>query len=272
MFHLAVLTGSPDFHVAAQQLAQQLKLPLLDKPDPSIDYLLRLDEAGLSLIIQNQQITKPFYLDFSKAKIMQRSAKATKYNELIVKAVGQKNKFILDATAGFGYDAFLLASVGHQVTLIEQSPLVSALLEDALRRASHCAPLNEIAQRMHPICANSLHHLNALMPESKPDVIYLDPMFPASKKTAKSKKEMQILQHLIGESEDSNLRLLFESALQHAKNRVVVKRPRIGHPLCHTIPAFSLCGKAIRFDIYLCHLDKAQNSSIKQSPRSDTTI
>ena len=42
---------------------------------------------------------------------------------------------MLDATAGLGRDAFVLASLGCQVTLIERVPAVAALLENGIERA-----------------------------------------------------------------------------------------------------------------------------------------
>ena len=42
---------------------------------------------------------------------------------------------VVDATAGLGRDAFVLASLGCRVTLIERSPVVAALLQDGLARA-----------------------------------------------------------------------------------------------------------------------------------------
>ena len=39
---------------------------------------------------------------------------------------------LLDATAGLGRDAFVLAELGCTLTLIERQPLIAALLEDGL--------------------------------------------------------------------------------------------------------------------------------------------
>ena len=57
---------------------------------------------------------------------------------MIAKAVGIAQGVrpqVLDATAGLGKDAFVLASLGCQMTLIERQPLIAALLEDGLARA-----------------------------------------------------------------------------------------------------------------------------------------
>src|SRR3954466_8676598 len=47
---------------------------------------------------------------------------------------------IIDATAGLGRDAFMLASLGAHVTLIERSPEVHALLQEGLAKASAAGP------------------------------------------------------------------------------------------------------------------------------------
>ena len=84
----------------------------------------------------------------------------------------------------------------------------------------------------------------------RPEVIYLDPMFPPRTKSAKVKKEMRLFHQLLGADPDAEAMLPL--ARQVASRRVVVKRPRLApllHPdiSCH----HSLKGKANRFDIYL---------------------
>ncbi len=53
---------------------------------------------------------------------------------------GSATPRIVDATAGLGRDAFLLASLGAEVTLLERSPEVHALLADGIARASQASP------------------------------------------------------------------------------------------------------------------------------------
>ena len=90
-----------------------------------------------------------------------------------------------------------------------------------------------------------------------PDMIYLDPMFPHKKGSAAVKKEMQYLQQLVGvlkkekQLEREN-QLLLTAACQHARYRVIVKRP-IWAP-CIAIerkPDLQLQSKKQRFDIYI---------------------
>ena len=81
-----------------------------------------------------------------------------------------------------------------------------------------------------------------------PQVVYLDPMFPASSKSALAKKEMQFFQDLVGQDTDADQ--LLNQALELASHRVVVKRPKLAPYLAEQKPTFSLTGKANRFDIY----------------------
>ena len=43
-----------------------------------------------------------------------------------------KNRNIIDATAGLGYDSFILASLGAKVTLIERSQKMHELLQNGI--------------------------------------------------------------------------------------------------------------------------------------------
>lgn len=74
-------------------------------------------------------------------------------------------------------------------------------------------------------------------------------MFPTRKKSAAIKKEMLILQNVLGKELDSAE--LLQVALTCATQRVVVKRPRLAGNICEKEPNFSLTGKNSRFDIYL---------------------
>ena len=85
----------------------------------------------------------------------------------------------------------------------------------------------------------------------KPEVVYLDPMFPQRTKGARVKKEMQVFHQLIGK--DSAAELLLLIAQECAQKRVVVKRPRIAPSLAGLKPNYTLEGKSNRYDIYLSH-------------------
>ncbi|WP_265583952.1 class I SAM-dependent methyltransferase [Chitinimonas koreensis] len=156
---------------------------------------------------------------------------------------------VLDATAGLGRDAFVLAALGCEVDLIERSPLAAALLEDGLARAALDAEVAAIAARMR-LYRGGAAELLANWPGARPEVIYLDPMFPDTRrKSALSKKEMQAFQAVVGADLDADALLAPARAL--ALERVAVKRPRHAPLLAGLTPAYSLEGDSVRFDVYL---------------------
>ncbi len=174
--------------------------------------------------------------------------------EALLKAAGIKQgsmAHVVDATAGFGLDAFLMASAGCQVTLLERSPVLHALLENGLQRGrvSENPRVRQSVGRMTLIHADSERWLAETAAEP-PEVIYLDPMFPERRKSAKVKKGMALLQKLL--ATEAGGEALLGVALERAQKRVVVKRPRIAQALAGRAPSFSHEGKSSRFDVYLC--------------------
>ena len=170
--------------------------------------------------------------------------------EAIAKAVGVKGNYlptVVDATAGLGRDAFVLASIGCRVTMFERHPVVAALLADGLNRAYQDATIGQLLQKqLNLIYNSSLLGLNS--GQEKPDVVYLDPMFPHRQKSALVKKEMRIFQQLVGSDLDAEE--LLEPARRLAKKRVVVKRPDYAPFLANQKPTAEIKTKNHRFDIY----------------------
>jgi 16S rRNA (guanine1516-N2)-methyltransferase len=171
--------------------------------------------------------------------------------EPIARACGVKpgtRPSILDGNGGWLRDAFVLASVGCQVTAIERHPIVFALMENALARANHDHETAEIVARLTLFNDNTADVLQRLATAPEHDVVYLDPMFPPREKTAQVKKDMQVLQCLA----DTDLGdALLPLALNAAKKRVVVKRPDYAPPLANIKPSHVLESGGNRFDIYL---------------------
>ncbi|SCB77218.1 16S rRNA (guanine1516-N2)-methyltransferase [Gilliamella bombicola] len=170
--------------------------------------------------------------------------------EAIAKAVGVKGKYlptVVDTTAGLGRDAFVLASIGCHVTMFERHPVVAALLEDGLQRAYQDLHIGSwLEQHLRLIYHSSIEGL--ITYPDKPDVIYLDPMFPHRQKSALVKKEMRIFQQLVGSDNDADS--LLEPARKLAKKRVVVKRPDYAPFLADQRPTAEIKTKNHRFDIY----------------------
>jgi 16S rRNA (guanine1516-N2)-methyltransferase len=161
---------------------------------------------------------------------------------------------VLDATAGLGRDAVLLACAGLRVTACERSRTVAALLADGLRRAHAADP--ELAaileSRLCIIVDSAERHLGRLGADERPDVIYLDPMHPPRRKAALVRKELRALRYLLsdGEGDEQDDPQLLQQSLAAARQRVVVKRPRHAAPLPGPTPPHQLPGKRVRFDIY----------------------
>jgi 16S rRNA (guanine1516-N2)-methyltransferase len=192
----------------------------------------------------------PFYIDFLAGKLAYRSQQASLRKEALARALGcspRDNALIVDATAGLGRDSFILATLGFKVTAIERSPILYTLLNDALERAKRDADMASTIDNITLIQANAIDWLQTTA--LTPRVIYIDPMFPDRKKSALVKKEMVILQDLLGKDTDSEQ--LFTTALGCATHRVVVKRPRLAPQISAKSPNYSLTGKSSRFDIYL---------------------
>jgi 16S rRNA (guanine1516-N2)-methyltransferase len=227
-----------------------------------LNYSAHID-SGLALVqhmshLELRQLDEPkvgaVKVDFASDALTFRRLHGGGKKEAIARAIGLKGKnslHVLDATAGLGRDAFVLASLGCVVDMIERSPIVAALLQDGLKRAACDAQLSTWMpakmQLFHGIAAELLID----WPHKKPDVVYLDPMFPHRKKNAAVKKEMRLFQQLLGPDEDADL--LLEPALVLAKKRVVVKRPSGAPFLAGKKPHIEMSGKANRFDVYLIH-------------------
>ena len=179
--------------------------------------------------------------------LLPRLKKSNLQSEFLVKASkikGIEHPVIIDATAGMGEDSMILAAAGFEVYLFEYDPVIAALLKDALDRAMEIPELKEAAGRMHFTEGNSIDNMSKL--EIAPDVVLLDPMFPARQKSALVKRKFQLLQKLEKPCSDENE--LLEAALNVKPGRIVIKRPLKGPFLGGMKPSYSLTGKAIRYD------------------------
>jgi 16S rRNA (guanine1516-N2)-methyltransferase len=209
---------------------------------------LRIDLQAQGVSIELTDLQLHFVHSFLAGPIAKRAAQP---NQLLLKACNNKQRSIeriLDITAGWGIDAFVLARHGHEVTLLERNQLVHAVVACSLAQLA-LAPGNEsLAQRLTLELADANHYLHDLNDRHDYDCIYLDPMFAAHKSGAKPAKEMQILQALTANQE---IESCFALALAKARKRVVVKRAAKAAPLAGAKPDLVQRAKTIRFDIYL---------------------
>ena len=225
------------------QLTHQPESPLaLVLTDKRLE-LRKLDESKLGAIA----------VDFVEGVMAHRRKFGGGRGEAVAKAVGIKGKdfpTVIDATAGLGRDAFVLAAIGCKVRLVERHPVVAALLEDGLARAYADAEIGKfMKERMQLVAVSHITQLDCETEQA--DVVYLDPMYPHKQKSALVKKEMRVFQHLVGADLDADSLFLPAKAL--ARKRVVVKRPDYAPFMADMKPDFSHTTKNHRFDIYLSH-------------------
>ena len=236
----------PTFDRAALAWSERLHLP----QQGDADYAMQVGPDGLQFVELGAQAAGPIRVDFISGAVAHRRLFGGGSGQMIAKAVGIApgiRPTMIDATAGLGRDAFVLAELGCAMTLIERQPLIAALLEDGLQRASADPEVGPIVARMKLLCGNAIELLSAWNDE-EPQVIYLDPMFPHRDKSALVKKEMRLFRPLAGDDDDAPA--LLDAALALATHRVVVKRPRKAPAIAGKPPGYTLEGKSSRFDIY----------------------
>ena len=270
----------PTQKIQAQFLADQFSIPIVDgshlaiakpreiegfvrsivKPNHSeTRFVFILSDLGLSLSQIAEDNLLSIRADFYSPSVNYRRQKGGGKGQMIARAIGLNSlsaPYVLDATAGLGSDAFVLASLGCPVTMVERVPEVHALLADGLRVAGAWGSAKDqtliaILKRMTLIESDAAKYMQTLEDTKKPEVVYLDPMFPVRTKSTQVKKEMHVLQQLIGKDVDADL--LLQTAQECAQKRVVVKRPRIAPFLAGLEPNYTLEGRSNRYDVYLNH-------------------
>lgn len=203
---------------------------------------LRRDAEGLALVGDGMVLRADLM------RLLPRLRADRLGRELLVRAArvrGSAAPTVVDATAGLGEDALLLAAAGFTVTMFERDPVIAALLRDALDRAADKSQLKDIVERMTLVEGDSVSGMGAL--GFSPDVVFLDPMFPERTKSAAVKKKFQLLHHLELPCEDEEG--LLDAALAVRPRKVVIKRPAKGPWLAGVKPSHSLAGKAVRYDV-----------------------
>lgn len=237
---IVVCIGKGGQRDMAESFAKRTGVEIVDKPGENLTVLF--DAKGVSLT--GYGLT--YQGDFEG--MLHRVSDGRLSHEMLVRAAkttGTELKGI-DATAGMGEDAFLLAAYGYEMTLYEQNPVVAVLLKDALRRAKKHPQLKEIAARMKLVEGNSVEELKTRV--DAVDLIYLDPMFPGRQKSGLINKKLQLIQKL--EPPCSDEVELFEAAIAANPSKIIVKRPLKSPFLAGKNPTYELKGKAIRYDCY----------------------
>lgn len=272
---LDVVALTPEYAAQAAHWAARLNLPLRARALQDADAgnltgqvagQLQIGPAGLQLRLplagaETKGASVPakasamgiVRVDFLSGAAAHRRQFGGGSGQMIARAIGLQpgvRPAVLDATAGLGRDAFVLAQLGCPLRLIERHPVIAALLEDGLRRAAEDAGLAPIVARMRLSVGEAITLMRDWHDgrEETPQVVYLDPMFPHRQKSALVKKEMRLLRPLTGN--DADAPALLAAALDLASHRVVVKRPRQAPPIVGQMPGYALNGQSCRFDVY----------------------
>ena len=187
---------------------------------------------------------------FIEGPILHRLKYGKGRGQNLAKAVGMKsnkNRNIIDATAGLGYDSFILASLGAKVTLIERSQKMHEILQNGIDEGIlFGGEIEKIINRMELLFGDS----KDILPKLTPEVIMIDTMYKDRKKTALVKNNMRLVREIVGP--DSDYIELLKVALNCAKNRVVLKQPRYAEPIKEIRKcSHQILGKTIRYDIFM---------------------
>lgn len=235
----------PDDGVLRQRaatIAARFGLPL--EPGVGGGLCLVLTRDGLELR-DDVRGAKPVRIDLTRLDTTSPAGRSRR--QPLARAIGPRRggdmPRVLDATAGLGEDAWLLAAWGCAVLCCERQPMIAAMLDDAIARAAAMMP--DVASRLTVVTGDARQADLGRLPPF--DVIYLDPMFPAGRKTLE-RRPLRLLRLLAGDDADADELLAW--ALHTAARRVVVKRPRKAPFLAGREPMVAHAGKAVRWDVY----------------------
>jgi 16S rRNA (guanine1516-N2)-methyltransferase len=246
--------ATPDCPPTSHRLAQSLLMQGVITSDGPQEEDLELvcGSEGLTLVA-HQETDSPLALNIDLAGGTRgyRQARAAESREDLVRALGRlpRDSQVLDASAGLGRDALVLAAWGFKVVALERNPVLAALLADALERASGHEALRAALARVDLQQGDVREWLS--LQGRVFDAAVFDPMFPPRRKDAQVKKDMRVLHRLLGTEADHDAPDTLVVLLRHVRGCVVVKRPLHAPCLGDLKPARSLRGRSTRFDVYL---------------------
>ncbi|MDA9131183.1 class I SAM-dependent methyltransferase [Gammaproteobacteria bacterium] len=231
----------------AKDLAKFLGMSASNEPIKKDQAYLELGELGLSFFHPDARAKNALNLDFQSGSSGWRLKRAD-HEKLIKKALGKSDKplKILDCTAGLLQDSLLFLTLGHHVTAIEQSKIVFLLLQDAIARASRSN--KGIFANLKLLQGNAVGYAQEA---SAFDVIYFDPMYPPSKKTALGSGQLEYLSKILEtESMTNDPQEDFEVLQLIPVKKMIVKRPIKAEAFASGIN-YQVSGKTTRYDVYI---------------------
>ena len=206
-----------------------------------IDKNLQLYFLKDQIYLLNSKYKDPvkIYIDFNDPKFIEKNnQRLHDKKDVFWKVFSQSNSAILDCTAGFGRDSFLLDSMGHDVTMIENSPIVAMLLKNALRRSN-----NINIKLFFGNAYDYMKHSN-----EKYDYIYIDFMFEKLKNKSLSSKNDEALKMISFNDNDKNK--IIQLAQTVSNKKVIVKEPR--NTASDILkPNYIIKTKLLKYNIYL---------------------
>ncbi|TDJ34937.1 MAG: hypothetical protein E2O56_01685 [Gammaproteobacteria bacterium] len=213
---------------ALSELAEQTRQRLGQRCQDSADWTLLFDELGVELL---GGADAPGH----GVRAATRRLSRVSPRQPFARALGRQPRRIVDATAGLGEDALMMFALGHEVLVIERSPVACALLEGAAL----------LGRFPFPVLFGDAREL---LGKLEPEVVYLDPMFPSKRRSsALPPKGPRYLAAVVGP--DADAEQLLTVAQQVATDRVVVKRPDHA-PSLTPAPRSRHEGKLVRYDVY----------------------
>ena len=223
-----------------RQLVERTGLVCERETESGGQWQLDVSDGALALVELADRRLRPLSVDFVKARRQHRSLPIARRGPM-VRALGRSTRQVVDATAGWGGDLYLMWLMGYAVEAVERSPVMAALLLDGLARLEAYDPEAESPRLQVGDAAE-------LLAGREVECVYLDPMFPPRRKaSALAGRPLRVLRTLVGDDEDRPR--LFEAAWRAAVKRVVVKRPNYARPLREPDESFS--GKLMSYDVYL---------------------
>lgn len=214
-----------------------------------IDVVLERADGRWQVRLLHRPDWNPLYVDFSLHRFSEKAMRAQGKSHPMARALGiaTPNSFAIDATAGLGADAYVIAWLGFRTLAVDQNAVAFALLEDGLARSPRTVARELLTAQLD----DSEGLLRKLADSERPDVVYLDPMYPEDEsKTALPKKAMQLFRSLVARDEARDEALL-DAALVAARRRVVIKRPPNAPHLGGRAPSATHAGKTVRFDVHI---------------------
>lgn len=201
---------------------------------------LRQDHDGRFRLHSTDSGEKPWLVDWTQGLTPQVLLRRYPKKDAFRRALGEGPGRLVDATLGFGFDAFVAAALGWRVLGCEQVPELWRLARQAHSLLG--ADWSAVAERLR------IQQVDFLtIPCEQVDVVYLDPMYPVLSKSAESRKEVRWLRQLAGPS--ASVEALLARARLWQPRRIVLKRPREA-PVMPERLSHQILGRTTRYDIY----------------------